>query len=441
MGQKPIESVFKLNWTKEIGFTTYRNNMFESNGKIFVGSNGDFRHIGNDKNDGVFILDLATGKSVTQIKTKPSIDNDVCGIAMANNTLVFGNDNGQVFSYNITQINNPKLNWSYQLQMDSTFSDYDQKYTYKGHLESCPVLTDVNNDKINDVIICQESYGIYALNGLNGKVLWSNIFERGSSYYSSPAIYDLNNDNVSDIIYAGEREYAGYDYGSSLYALNGKNGDVLWEYKVETRIKSSPSIIDFNGKKMIMFAETYSDVNFLDLNGVMLFYANLNYSGISGLFSSPVINNKGTVVIGCAWWDNNDDGVWSFNINSKYMVNEKGIKMVNLDSRNLYGANRVSASAVCFDAFGDGKSYFLIPTEKEELIILDEMGELHSRLKLPAGAEATPLVVSQKIGNKTITYLLIACIDGNLYCYETASKGNIQVSQFRYNSQNTGNNK
>ena len=68
---------------------------------------------------------------------------------------------------------------------------------------------------------------LYALNGKSGVKLWE--FKTGSSVSSSPAI------GSDGTVYVGSRD-------TKLYAINGKSGVKLWEFETGDAVASSPAI-------------------------------------------------------------------------------------------------------------------------------------------------------------------------------------------------------
>ena len=92
---------------------------------------------------------------------------------------------------------------------------------------SSPRVTDLNGDGIGDIVFgagrtefhaCDSA--IIALNGLNGKVLWT--VPSVDHIFTSATLKDLNGDNVEDIFMGGR--------SAELMAINGKTGKVLWRF-------------------------------------------------------------------------------------------------------------------------------------------------------------------------------------------------------------------
>ncbi|MBI2901052.1 MAG: PQQ-binding-like beta-propeller repeat protein, partial [Planctomycetes bacterium] len=78
---------------------------------------------------------------------------------------------------------------------------------------------------------------VYALSGRDGSKLWE--FKTGRGVSSSPALADLNGDAIPDAV-------VGSDDGK-VYALSGRDGSKLWEFKTGGEVTSSPALADLDG--------------------------------------------------------------------------------------------------------------------------------------------------------------------------------------------------
>ncbi|MCU0440031.1 MAG: PQQ-like beta-propeller repeat protein [Raineya sp.] len=437
-----IETVFPLKWKTKIGQTTYRTNILFNKNKIWVGSNG-YTFVKNrvDDLDAVFSIDPKTGNILEKIipawDTKEEPDTDINGIAIEGNKLYFATDAHILYCYDMVQ---KDFLWQY----NAPSANFGDNY---GNIESCPLLIDLNNDAEKDIVITVRGRGIVALNGKNGKPLWVNILsESDGAYLCSPVSVDVNNDKIPDIISGGwglgteDGENAGVNE-SHLYALDGKNGKIIWEFNLGSGLKSSPVIVKKGQRTAIMVATTYSLVYMLGLDGKVLYGVDFQlpdkepyYGGISGLYGTPVITPNETMLIGSSWWSSDQDGLWIAHLLKANLTGEEGVKFVDKNVRRFYTANRISASAVVGNI--TNKNWQIaIPTEKGELLIYDEKTRSLERLKMPSGAECTPFL-GDIDGDKKLE-LLIASYDGYLYCYElSVKKAKVFIGQFRQNNTN-----
>ncbi|MDH3711441.1 MAG: PQQ-like beta-propeller repeat protein [Cyclobacteriaceae bacterium] len=103
-----------------------------------------------------------------------------------------------------------------------------EKKLYAIGSQSSPRTRDLNQDGILDIVMgaarSENQYteqGILAINGKTGDLLWQQ--EANDQVVGSATFYDITNDGVDDVFIGGR--------SPNLKALDGTNGDVLWEYK------------------------------------------------------------------------------------------------------------------------------------------------------------------------------------------------------------------
>jgi len=119
-------------------------------------------------------------------------------------------------------------------------------------ITSLKQIPDVNGDGVNDVIATTGNYYTFCYSGLNGNVLWQydtyfGSFNTGSvDWEDAVDMADLNGDGITDVV-------IGCGGGNEMvYALNGINGNVLWSYG-NTATTNDGDIVsvnikyDFNG--------------------------------------------------------------------------------------------------------------------------------------------------------------------------------------------------
>jgi len=109
-----------------------------------------------------------------------------------------------------------------QLLKPMWISEYDNLGTF-----SSPRVIDLNGDGIKDIVIgagrqefsaCDSS--VIALDGANGQILW-NVSAR-DQIFGSANFMDINDDGVQDVFIGGR--------SAEFMAINGKTGKIIWEF-------------------------------------------------------------------------------------------------------------------------------------------------------------------------------------------------------------------
>ncbi|MFT7034718.1 MAG: outer membrane protein assembly factor BamB [Cyclobacteriaceae bacterium] len=103
---------------------------------------------------------------------------------------------------------------------------------------SSPRVTDLNGDGIGDIILgsgrqefeaCDSA--IIALDGLNGELLW-NVSAQ-DQIFGSASLKDLNNDGIKDVIINGR--------SAELQAISGGDGTIIWRFDKKTKYRNKAS--------------------------------------------------------------------------------------------------------------------------------------------------------------------------------------------------------
>ncbi|MEP6736893.1 MAG: PQQ-binding-like beta-propeller repeat protein [Chryseolinea sp.] len=102
--------------------------------------------------------------------------------------------------------------------------------------QSSPRAADLNGDHVLDIVMGagknefqKSAQGILAFDGATGNILWQQ--EGLDQVYGSATFYDVNGDQVPDVFIGGRSPH--------FKALNGKSGEVLWEYHHEQHQQDS----------------------------------------------------------------------------------------------------------------------------------------------------------------------------------------------------------
>lgn len=112
-------------------------------------------------------------------------------------------------------------------QKDQTGSiSWDQLIRNTGTFSS-PRATDLNRDGIKDIVFGAgkvefqpSDSGVIALNGADGSILW--MVGARDQIFGSPGFMDITNDGIPEVFIGGR--------SAELMAIDGENGNILWEY-------------------------------------------------------------------------------------------------------------------------------------------------------------------------------------------------------------------
>lgn len=401
-GQEAFDKVFKPSWKTKIGVSTYRTNIVLHNGSIFIGSNGLDRNSISDSLDGVFELDPKTGKIKHQFTVPIYGDNDVTGIALDGDLLFFGTDNYSLYCFNIKS---KKMLWFKNLPYD---------------VESKPALADINGDGIVDVFFSVQHNGFYLLDGLTGDEIWKFDKIKAHEGNPSPLAIDCNQDGINDFVVSGSKydEY-GADYvsiqdtsfrGNFHFALDGKSGKMLWIKEASSGVHSSPSIIQFDEKSVLVFSDYLGLTQGIDFSGNIVFQIPLdNYGSVSSIIqyeNSLLINGNMIVPIPKSSFEK--DVTNSF---LKYTALDD---IIYLETKGF-----ISSTPSIADVLNKGNLQFIICSEEGTCYLANKNG-LIKTFKLPSGIEAPMLL--KDIDKDGIIEILISDLAGNLTCYKTKCK-------------------
>ena len=108
---------------------------------------------------------------------------------------------------------------------------------------SSPSCVDLNKDGILDCVIGaglnefdQTDSSVLAINGMNGEVLWA-IGGR-DQVVGSPVFLNINEDDVPDVVIGGR--------GAQLFAVDGFNGNMIWEFQIKNHDFDALGYMRFN---------------------------------------------------------------------------------------------------------------------------------------------------------------------------------------------------
>jgi pSer/pThr/pTyr-binding forkhead associated (FHA) protein/outer membrane protein assembly factor BamB len=105
-----------------------------------------------------------------------------------------------------------------------------------------PAITDLNRDKVPDVVVSTSGGHIYAINGASQGLAYLWDYGLTASRKTAPALADLNHDGVDDVIFG--------DPGGNLSVVDGTTGHLLNQININGTLVASPVIADLNGDAM-----------------------------------------------------------------------------------------------------------------------------------------------------------------------------------------------
>jgi outer membrane protein assembly factor BamB len=186
-------------------------------------------------------------------------------------------------------------------------------------IQSCPNILDVDGDEDLDVVVAQWAGDerIYALEGLDGSVLW---------YSDQPTDYMYHGGSCGDIDEDGKPEIAIGCYDNHVYVVNGEDGSPVWNYGATFYIGAPTSMADLNNDDHLeVVFVSYNRVGALSHTGGLLW----SYSTGGNVFRGAAIADvDGDDILDVVF--GSDDGnlravrgtdghlVWSLNLKAHY---------------------------------------------------------------------------------------------------------------------------
>jgi len=136
--------------------------------------------------------------------------------------------------------------------LTSTLNAVAQLDSWQAFTDSIPTLSsprcsDLNGDGVKDIVIGGGTDGVYsnngimAYNGLDGSLLWKRAAR--NEVFTSAIFQDINGDGTDDVFLGGRQ--------AQLYAIDGTNGQVIWEYYPYTTDPSIDGLYNFYSAQFI----------------------------------------------------------------------------------------------------------------------------------------------------------------------------------------------
>ncbi len=253
--KESVENIFKgLELSKKESINTdvlwiYPSGIEETGaGKtIYSGAIGKFDKnkyrdfIFSTKNGKIVLIDGKNGEEIYQVELNNEVYSPVVTNIDKNRysdfVVLYKSGNVEAYNENLEKI------WSTRIEHSIT---------------SEPLLIDVNNDGVNDLIVPDLGMEILALDGRTGFEIW-NFNDLEGEVDSAPVGYDVNNDGIEDVIVNGIDGY--------VYVIDGKTGWGLWKRKIFGIPAGSPVVADLDGDGL-------DDIITLTKNGILTAFSN-----------------------------------------------------------------------------------------------------------------------------------------------------------------------
>lgn len=137
-----------------------------------------------------------------------------------------------------------------------SFQTNAQNLVWQNFTDSIPTLSsprsaDLTGDGVLDIVIGggtdgeYSNNGIMAFNGVDGSLLWKR--SAPNEIFTSAIFQDINNDNVPDVFMGGR--------DAQLYAINGANGSLIWEYYTDGGDPSDEGLWNFYSAQFVPDAD------------------------------------------------------------------------------------------------------------------------------------------------------------------------------------------
>ncbi len=414
-----FKTELKYHWKAKIGNTSYRTIPVESNGLIYIGSNGShFRDYAIDDGNGVFALSASNGAQKIHFANDQFGDMDVNGILSYDGKFYFGNDNEEFLCVDALGA----IQW---------------RIPASGDIEHRPVQFNSGTEKT--IAFATETGQIVAVDAKTGKERWSYYhqdfegwkpgdnrtvfkvkmhFTEANIFFNEPSLVDLNGDAVQDLVY--NTNWGGF------IAISGNTGKMLWSIDREEESgfvsnmgREKPLIIGEGSKAQLMVMQWNRNdgskdcIAFYNAKGKLIKRINANRDLGNSLISQT-------------------DGV--FFTTTSILVpgkNPDDLKIIAIDS-----AFRKLDEGKIYPRYGDGQvalqkirynnedcavvlfQYDFLQNRGQSPLMLIGLnsGKVHVKAYLPASSEFTPVLRDFNKDGKIDA--LIGCYDGYLYCFD-----------------------
>ena len=430
---EPINSVFPLHWKTKMGSASFKTNITFVNNNIVIGSNGsDFLdYYFYDNESGVYVINNKSGNIMNHFANENFGDMDVNGVIQYDGNLYFGNDNDEFLCTTL----NGKIIWR-----NPTSGDIEHEPSLVNNKGKIQVVyaSESGEVKAVDCITGKVIWSYYTPN-FNGwrpgdnRLLFkvATYFSNTNSFYTKPLLVNIDNDGVSDLIYL--------TYDSKIYAISGATGKLLWLFKSDKSLEHT--IFQVGSGDNISFGFFYRDTESPFSNN--LIFINKKGEQISNKAINRNLNGDKWYVestMGLNTFKDADNSIYIAGPDSLTVLDEKGnyqnyLRAEKFQYSDMYikdkTANRNFRESLVGDkkfSFGNDKNCMMVLNQHDFAYYSKGFIEIFSltdhkvllRLELPAASEMPPVITD--VDKDGYLDLLINCYDGYLYCYNLKVK-------------------
>lgn len=417
-----IDSKFQLVWKSRIGNASFRTNVLFQKDRLWIGSNGEsFMDRGLiEPSSGVYALDRRTGKKLAHFAHESFGDMDVNGLLIYRDRLYFGNDNEEFLCTDL----NGRILWR-----NPTSGDIEHEPILVQIRDQAVIVYAAESGEVKAVdpetgnIVW--SYYIPEFDGWkpgNNRSVFKikAWFQNTSFFYTRPLVADVNEDGVNDLIYRS--------YGGVLLALNGNTGKKIWSSNDGESVNIGMAVLGGGKEKKIVCLRSFytspdiqNEVIFYSLRGEKLKSVSLSESSWgSGLNALSIAADEVWVNSRTHTYKITDQGVITSIDRSQAYTYTGWNGKIEQDYRNgreplfadhLIPLENGKKGVVVMNQYDSGRSSVGF------LEILDlKAGTVLDRFSLPDRGEMPPVI--QDVDGDGDLDMLFAGYDGYLYCYQ-----------------------
>ncbi len=422
-----IDSKHKLLWKTKIGNTSFRTNIFLNDTVLIIGSNGEnyMDYQFSDQGSGVYFINPKNGQIRINAAESDWGDFDVNGVLVYNNLLYYGNDNEEFICSDL----NGRILWrkvaSGDIEHKPVLLNIRGKnlIVYASELGEVRAIEPKTGKKIWSYFA--PSFSGWK-DGDNTSLFKVKAFlSNTKSFFTAPILVDLNDDKISDLVYLG--------YDNIIYAINGETGNLFWTYEekngyitniakqsgrdgknqvqvivhnysdLNSLTKQESFTISLSGAKMSASSEYYTELPISSLNDLEIGVNSFFISSVDSLYYFEDNKIKQKIYTGETYifknWENNLDTTSRNSANQLFA--DKLIK---------YGSHEKCAVILNQFDYGDEERIaflIIVNVETEEVVV---------KLSLESSSEMPPVIVDVNKDGKN--EILVSCSNGYLYCYQ-----------------------